>query len=245
VQTSLAKNFTILLRRINRTDQVLSQQAEQAQLALESTHQTIQRLETIIKEQEASHACTVEELSKKINELELSQQMAAEASKELPEGIKRLSDDLINAQLQFEEKIKRNDQEWEDLASHMQTLALEQNRLNDEISKKENKVEAERIIKETEILKDKNNFIENELKLATHKIEKMEILSEKAERLQAKKDLEFMKEIEERVKKELKISVTPAVPRTSTKINPTNSYTVIQGNSGGLNTSVGGVQPRP
>ena len=75
----------------------------------------------------------------------------------------------------------------------MQTLALEQNRLNDEINKKENKVEAEKILKETQILKDKNNHFESQLKLATHKIEKMEILSEKAERLQAKKDMDFMK----------------------------------------------------
>jgi hypothetical protein len=72
-------------------------------------------------------------------------------------------------------------------------LALEQNRLNDELNKKENIVEAERMVKETEILKDKNNFIEGELKVATHKIEKMEILSQRAERLQAKKELEIMK----------------------------------------------------
>jgi hypothetical protein len=36
---------------------------------------------------------------------------------------------------------------------------MEQNRLNDELSNKENKVEALRIIKETEILKGKNSFI--------------------------------------------------------------------------------------
>lgn len=47
---------------------------------------------------------------------------------------------------------------------------MEQNRLNDEVNTKENKVEAERIVKETEVLKDKNNFIEGELKLANHKI---------------------------------------------------------------------------
>ncbi len=44
-------------------------------------------------------------------------------------------------------------------------------------------------MKDTEILKDKNHFIESELKLANHKIEKMEILNEKAERLQAKKEI--------------------------------------------------------
>ena len=47
---------------------------------------------------------------------------------------------------------------------------MEQNRLNDEINKKENKIEAEKIIKETTLLKDKNNHFEGELKLATHKI---------------------------------------------------------------------------
>ena len=62
-------------------------------------------------------------------------------------------------------------------------------------------MEAQRIIKETEILKDKNSFIESELKVAHHKIEKMEILNEKAERMQAKKEVEIFKEIEDRVKK--------------------------------------------
>jgi hypothetical protein len=45
------------------------------------------------------------------------------------------------------------------------------------------------------VLKDRNALIENELKVAHHKIEKIEILSEKAERLQAKKEVEIMKEI--------------------------------------------------
>ena len=38
---------------------------------------------------------------------------------------------------------------------------MEQNRINDEINKKENKVEAEKIIKETSLLKDKNSHFEN------------------------------------------------------------------------------------
>lgn len=66
--------------------------------------------------------------------------------------------------------MKSKDQEYEELVKHIKTLAMEQNRLNDEVNTKENKVEAERIVKETEVLKDKNNFIEGELKLANHKI---------------------------------------------------------------------------
>jgi hypothetical protein len=50
-------------------------------------------------------------------------------------------------------------------------------------------------MKETEKLKEKNSHIENELKVAYHKLEKMEILNEKAERLQAKKEVEMIKEI--------------------------------------------------
>lgn len=97
------------------------------------------------------------------------------------------------------------------VTEHVQLLAMEQNRLNDEVNKKENKVEAQRIIKETEILKDKNSFIESELKVAYHKIEKMEILNEKAERMQAKKEVEIFKEIEERVKKEIKSNLTSPI----------------------------------
>jgi hypothetical protein len=62
------------------------------------------------------------------------------------------------------------------------------------------------------MLKDKNAHFENELKVAHHKIEKIEILNEKAERLQAKKEVEIMKEIEERVKKELRVSIHTSSP---------------------------------
>jgi hypothetical protein len=61
----------------------------------------------------------------------------------------------------------------------------------------------------------------------------MEILSQKAERLQAKKELEIIKEIEDRVKKELKISnANPSniptsslmVSSTVTPLNKNNSH---------------------
>lgn len=48
--------------------------------------------------------------------------------------------------------------------------------------------------------------------------------------MQAKKELEIMKEIEERVKKELKVSMTTKGSTPSANIQPTNSYTIIQGN---------------
>lgn len=50
------------------------------------------------------------------------------------------------------------------------------------------------------------------MKLAYHKIEKMEILNEKAERMQAKKEVEILKEIEERVRKEIKATLTTSLP---------------------------------
>ena len=75
--------------------------------------------------------------------------------------------------MQFEEKIKNKERELEEVSKNINILAMEQNRINDEINKKENKVEAEKIIKETSLLKDKNSHFENELKLATHKIEKI------------------------------------------------------------------------
>ena len=140
------------------------------------------------------------EFMDKIDSLEGKFDCHAETMKEVPPNIKRLNGELFNTQLQFEEKIREKTRDLEEIIKNMQTLAMEQNRLNDEINKKENKVEAEKIIKETTLLKDKNHHFEGELKLATHKIEKMEILNEKAERLQAKKEVEFMREIQERVK---------------------------------------------
>lgn len=53
-------------------------------------------------------------------------------------------------------------------------------------------------------LKQKNHLLDNDIKLIQHKVEKMEILSQKAERAQAKKDAEFLKEVEEKIKKEAK-----------------------------------------
>jgi hypothetical protein len=49
----------------------------------------------------------------------------------------------------------------------------------------------------------------------------MEILNEKAERLQAKKEVEIFKEIEERVKKEIKCNLTS--PITQQPPNPQSS----------------------
>ena len=64
----------------------------------------------------------------------------------------------------------------------------------------------------------------------------MEILSEKAERMQAKKELEIMKEIEERVKKDIKVSLNTKSGLNPTT-QPTNSYTIIQGNQNNTNPS--------
>ena len=63
--------------------------------------------------------------------------------------------------MQFEEKIKNKERELEEVSKNINILAMEQNRINDEINKKENKVEAEKIIKETSLLKDKNSHFEN------------------------------------------------------------------------------------
>ncbi len=128
------------------------------------------------------------------------------------------------------------------VVEHVKLLAMEQNRLNDELNKKENQTEAQRIIKETEILKDKNNFIENELKVAHHKIEKMEILSEKAERLQAKKEVEIFKEIEERVKKEIKSNLTsPIINQLPSPYSSAAKPAITSGQREGRYSAVGSV----
>jgi hypothetical protein len=55
-------------------------------------------------------------------------------------------------------------------------LSQELSRLIEEMNNKEDKVVNEKLGKEIETLKDKNIFLENELKTAIYKIEKMEIL---------------------------------------------------------------------
>ena len=80
-------------------------------------------------------------------------------------------------------------------------------------------------------MKDRNHHIESELKIAHHKIEKMEILNEKAERMQAKKEFEIFKEIEERVKKEIKTSLKyPIIPNYQNQ--EITSITMISNNIG-------------
>lgn len=165
------------------------------QQQLEQTHQTIASLEASLQLQQERQDATYKSLLARIDSLEEQHRVSLEENKEIPVSIKRVNDELFNTQLQFEEKINAKEREIDELTNHIHTLALEQIRLHDEVSTKENKAEAERIVKETEKLKDKNSHIETELKLANHKIEKMEILNEKAERLKAKKDLEIMKEI--------------------------------------------------
>lgn len=83
------------------------------------------------------------------------------------------------------------------------------------------------------MLKDKNAHFQNELKIANHKIEKIEILNEKAERLQAKKEIEIIKEIEERVKKELRGNSSTNTPIGSVT-NQVGSVKSIQGQGNGV-----------
>lgn len=45
--------------------------------------------------------------------------------------------------------------------ARIELLSEEQNRISDEINKKESKVEAEQMLKETEKLRDKNAYIES------------------------------------------------------------------------------------
>ena len=59
--------------------------------------------------------------------------------------------------------------------------------------------------------------------MAYHKIEKLEILNEKAERLQAKKEVEMMKEIEDRVRKEVKNTLNPSLPTNGTQSAKNNN----------------------
>ena len=57
------------------------------------------------------------------------------------------------------------------------------------------------MVKQLNELHKKHHLVDSDIKLLQHKMEKMEILSQKAERQQAKKEADFMKEIEEKVKR--------------------------------------------
>lgn len=85
-------------------------------------------------------------------------------------GLKRLSDELFTTQLQFEEKQKQKQLEFDEATKTIDTLLTDQSRLSQQINNKESKVESEKIAKQIETLKDKNIYLENELKLANHKI---------------------------------------------------------------------------
>ena len=53
---------------------------------------------------------------------------------------------------------------------------------------KENRTEVEKVIKKIEDLHKRHHIIDGDTKLLQHKMEKIELLSQKAERVQMKKD---------------------------------------------------------
>ena len=106
----------------------------------------------------------------------------------------------------------------------MRQLQQEASAIKEEVATKESRSEFERILQETEILKSKDNHLESELKLVNHKLDKMELLSQKAERQQAKKDIELIKEIEERVRKEIRTS-SSGLNNSSNGMNSLSSTT--------------------
>jgi hypothetical protein len=65
----------------------------------------------------------------------------------------------------------------------------------------------------------------------------MEILGEKAERMQAKKEVEILKEIEERVRKEIKATLTPSLLSQSPNNTSTNIRHSKQSSFSGINSN--------
>ncbi len=86
------------------------------------------------------HLEQIQELLGKINAIEENHNTLLLGMDESKLGIKRLNEELFNTQLQFEEKGKMKENELNLFSSRLQILALEQNRINEEINKKENKV---------------------------------------------------------------------------------------------------------
>lgn len=82
----------------------------------------------------------------------------------------------------------------------------------EELVKKESVVEVEKVIKRVSDMHQKNVIIDNEIRLLQHKMEKMEIMNQKAERVLAKRDADLLKDVEERIKKELKTSLSASTP---------------------------------
>lgn len=58
--------------------------------------------------------------------------------------------------------------------------------------------------KEIGVIKEKNAKYENDSKLLEHKIQKIQIMGQRAERNQIKKETELIKELEEKIKREVK-----------------------------------------
>lgn len=160
VQGNLSKNFSIILKRLNHHDAIFSKIETQTQVDQITTLNRINQLETQLTHQNNLHLEQIQELLGKINAIEENHNTLLLGMDESKLGIKRLNEELFNTQLQFEEKGKMKENELNLFSSRLQILALEQNRINEEINKKENKVQAERLIKETQVLKDKHSHIE-------------------------------------------------------------------------------------
>ena len=142
-------------------------------------------------------------LQKELNELKGSHVDLTKDVRGNSKDIKAIQDKSVETKMQVEEEFGcvKEDIKCHDIC--LSELKAEDERINDELHTKETKVEVERVIKIIGTVQEKHVAIEGVVKLAQHKLEKMEILAEKAERTQGKREIELMREIDEKVKREL------------------------------------------
>lgn len=106
VQTKLAKNFTVLLRKLNKQGEDMLTYSTTSDEKINNTQQQLEQLSKTVQHQELKHLQQVQELNSRIDSLQLELGRDREKNKDTPHEIQRLHEELYNTQAQFEEKIK-------------------------------------------------------------------------------------------------------------------------------------------
>lgn len=124
VQTNLAKNFTILLKRLNHHDAILAQYSLDAhQQKIENTSEVL-RLEQQILNQKNEFSLKLQEVLEKIESIQAECVSLRLQTNEGNAGLKQLNEEASKTQLQFEDKLKVKDEEISEIVRHVKLLAL-------------------------------------------------------------------------------------------------------------------------
>lgn len=124
VQTNLAKNFTLLIKRLNHHDTIFAQYSLDAhQQKIENTNKVL-RLEQQILDQKNEISQRLQEVLERIESIQAECASLRVHTNEGNAGVKQLNEEVVKTQLEFEDKLKTKEEETAEIIRHVKLLAL-------------------------------------------------------------------------------------------------------------------------